>query len=248
MTKRTKPDRFLRALGENCQRLRQQRGFSIDRLAREAPKLSSSVIHRLETASGAVTVTALYRYALALGVDLKALFDFPYVSSASERNSAKIIASEDPRVKKGAFKTLLPLYSLEAAAGYFGGGKEVSPLGWLEVEGRGRLTKQMFVAQVSGNSMLPKIRHGDYLVFRSSPEGTRQGRIVLAQYRGPADPETGGSYTVKVYSSTKVASGGTQWRHKQITLSPLNPEYEAIMLRPEQAADFHVVAEYLFTL
>ena len=39
--------------------------------------------------------------------------------------------------------------------------------------------------------MEPRIHDGDYCVFRAKPEGTRQGKIVLAQYRGPADPETG---------------------------------------------------------
>ena len=42
-----------------------------------------------------------------------------------------------------------------------------------------------------GRSMEPMIHDGDFLVFRANPVGTRQGKIVLAQYRGPADPETG---------------------------------------------------------
>ena len=46
------------------------------------------------------------------------------------------------------------------------------------------------------------------MVFRAKPAGTRQGRIVLVQYRGEADPDTGGSYTVKRYSSEKVAAEG----------------------------------------
>jgi SOS-response transcriptional repressor LexA len=33
-----------------------------------------------------------------------------------------------------------------------------------------------------------------------------------------------------------------------ITLSPLNPEYEPIVLSPEREEEFRIVAEYLFTV
>ena len=67
----------------------------------------------------------------------------------------------------------------------------------------GRLDERMFVCRAVGRSMEPTIRDGDYVVFRAKPVGTRQGKIVLAQYRGPADPDTGGAFTVKRYSSEK---------------------------------------------
>lgn len=74
--KRPKPEAFLEALGRHCEKLRKDRGYSIDRMAKESETLSSSVIHRLETGSGAVTVTALYRYAQLLKVEPKELLDF----------------------------------------------------------------------------------------------------------------------------------------------------------------------------
>jgi SOS-response transcriptional repressor LexA len=123
----------------------------------------------------------------------------------------------------------------------------VEALGWIEVKGRGALTRDMFVARAVGRSMEPKIHSGDLLVFRAEPEGARQGRIVLAQYRGPADPETGGSFTVKVYSSVKAA-GKDDALHKQIVLKPLNRNFQPIRLQPERAEDFRIVADYLFTL
>jgi hypothetical protein len=149
--------------------------------------------------------------------------------------------------ERGAFKTHLPVYSLKAAAGHFGAGEAVEPVGWVEVRGR-PLNKQMFVARAMGDSMEPRLHDGDLLVFRTDPEGTRQGRIVLAQYRGPADPETGGSFTVKVYSSVRVNGRSRDNVRKQIILSPLNSDYEPIQLNPEREEDFRIVAEYLFTL
>ena len=49
-------------------------------------------------------------------------------------------------------------------------------------------------------------------------------------------------YTVKKYTSTKVATGEDQWRHERIRLEPLNPELKPGTSAPE---DFAVVAEWL---
>jgi type III restriction enzyme len=160
----------------------------------------------------------------------------------------RVISLEDERVQRDAFKTLLPLYSLKAAAGYFGNGEAVELEGWVEVEGSGRLDNRMFVCRAVGRSMEPTIRDGDYLVFRANPAGTRQGKIVLAQYRGPADPDTGGSFTVKRYSSQKVASEDGGWRHTRVTLAPDNPDYQSIVLTEGDADFVRVVAELVMKL
>jgi uncharacterized protein len=122
---------------------------------------------------------------------------------------------------------LLPLYSLKAAAGYFGRGEETEPEAWVEAEGFRKLDEQMFVARAVGRSMEPTIHDGDLLVLRANPTGTRQGKIVLAQYRGPADPETGGAFTIKRYSSEK---------------------FSPIVIPAEEADHFRVVAEFLAVL
>ena len=96
--------------------------------------------------------------------------------------------------------------------------------------------------------MEPRIHDGDYCVFRAKPVGTRQGKIVLAQYRGPADPDTGGSYTVKRYSSEKAADPDGGWRHLRIVLSPLNTEFQPIILTPTAEDDVQVVAELIALL
>jgi hypothetical protein len=77
------------------------------------------------------------------------------------------------------------------------------------------------------------------------PIATPQGKIVLVQYYGPADPETGGSYTVKRYRSEKSPSVEGEWKHTKITLEPLNPEFKPIILEPEDEAPIQVIAEYL---
>jgi SOS-response transcriptional repressor LexA len=157
----------------------------------------------------------------------------------------RLVPLDDTRVATEWYKSLLPLYSLKAAAGYFGKGEHVEPEGWMEAEWLGTLDERMFVAKAVGRSMEPKIHDGDYCVFRADPVGTKQGKIVLAKYRGPADPDTGGSFTVKRYSSEKIPDPDGDWRHTKVTLSPINPAFQPIILTPESEGDVHIVAEFL---
>lgn len=223
-------------------------------MSKQIDTLSTSVIHRLENGSGAVTVTAVWRYAQALGLEVRDLFEFKLHESnnvAPDKEGIKqpkLLSSDDTRVKRDAFKTLLPVYTPQVAAGVFGAGVEVTPKGWVEIKPSVKLDSSMFVMQAVGESMMPKIRSGDFLVFRAATAGTRQGKIVLAQYRGPADPDTGGSYTVKRYFSSKVVSGDSEWSHREIRLEPLNPDYEPIVLLPEDVDAFKIIGEYLFTI
>jgi len=160
----------------------------------------------------------------------------------------KLFPFDDPGAADQAFKTLLPLYSLQAAAGYFGRGETVEPEGWVEAEGIGRLDERMFVARAVGHSMEPQIHDGDLCVFRAKPAGSRQGKIVLAQYRGPTDPETGGAFTVKRYTSEKISEPNGSWRHTRVSLSSLNPQFAPIIVETKGKDEVTVVAEYVCVL
>jgi type III restriction enzyme len=188
-----------------------------------------------------------FERALASGIKTFAELAKALVAAPPERQ-LHLIALGDERVKREAFKTLLPVYSLKAAAGYFGDGQAVEPEGWVEVDGIGRLDDRMFVAQVVGRSMEPQIYNGDYCVFRANPVGSRQGKIVLVQYRGPEDPETGGSFTVKRYSSKKITGPDGKWKHSEIRLEPLNRDFEPLVLAPESENDVRVIAELVSKL
>ena len=159
-----------------------------------------------------------------------------------------VLPFESDEARREAYKTMLPLYSLRAAAGYFGRSEAVEPEGWVRVEGFGPLDERMFVARAVGRSMEPRIRDGDLLVFRANPAGSRQGKIVLVECRGIADPETGGSYTVKVYRSSKVMDPDGSWKHERVVLLPLNPEYDPMVLEPDVSVDLRVIAEYVGTI
>jgi phage repressor protein C with HTH and peptisase S24 domain len=179
------------------------------------------------------------------------------VSEPSSRASAKdeipgrIVIELSPKENPPKLVTdYLPYYSLAIAAGGFLAGDAPEPEGWVNAAKHGfskRLSQGMFVTRVEGESMAPTIKNGSYCVFRSPVEGTRQGRIVLVQKRNMTDPDTGGSYTVKRYESTKSV-GEEGWRHGSIRLIPDNPDrekYPILEFSPEDDADLRVIAEFI---
>ena len=137
----------------------------------------------------------------------------------------------------------LPVFSLKAACGYFGEGEDVSELGWIQVEGMGKLNRNMFVVQAIGHSMEPKIHDGDFCVFRANPAGSRQGKIVLVQHHNFYDSDYSGAFSIKEYSSVKSYDEFGNWQHEKIELIPLNKDYNPIIIDVEDAEEFRVIGE-----
>lgn len=146
---------------------------------------------------------------------------------------------EKPQIHK--FRTHLPLYTLRAAAGKFGVDEEVEEEDWVRAPEGLRLTEGMFVAHVTGRSMEPRIPDGSLNIFRAPVVGSRQGKIVLVELIGVHE-----RFTVKRYTSKKMETAEDEWQHARIRLEPLNPEFEAFDLEPEQIK--YVIAEWVCTL
>jgi uncharacterized protein len=146
------------------------------------------------------------------------------------------------------YSEYLPVYSLKAAAGYFGDGMIVEEEGWIKVNSESKLNKRMFVARIVGNSMEPMIHDGNYCVFRAGVHGTRNNKIVLVQHSSIKDPDTGGSYAVKKYTSKKRYAEDGTWQHEEIVLEPLNKSYEPILIVNPDEGEFNVIAEFLKVL
>ncbi|MEO8369136.1 MAG: S24 family peptidase [Candidatus Solibacter sp.] len=145
---------------------------------------------------------------------------------------------EDTPVEQ--FGTHLPLISLRAAAGGLGDEMLSDVEDWVPAPEGQRLAPDLFIAHVEGRSMEPRIPDGSLNLFRLNPQGSRQGKILLVERFGVLDGSA--RYTIKRYTSRKVASEDGEWRHEQIRLEPLNPEFEAWDVDPE---GFAVVAEWL---
>jgi hypothetical protein len=146
----------------------------------------------------------------------------------------------------------VPVIDLRFAAGAFSALQALDDHAddWVDVPDWIRPQPDLFVAQVIGESMNRRIPNGAWCLFRANPGGTREGKVVVVQHRSIADPETGGRYTIKVYSSEKVqAEDG--WRHSRITLSPDSDRAEFKPIVIDLAGEhegFSVLAELLTVL
>jgi hypothetical protein len=137
------------------------------------------------------------------------------------------------------FRTHIPRYSLQVAAGKFLENAEVTEEGWVETPEGMAVHPDLFAARIVGHSMEPQIPDGSLCVFRAGVTGSRQGRLVLVE-----DSAAGGvnRYTVKRYTSEKSV-GESGWRHTRIHLQSLNPQYPSWDLDPEQD-QYRVIAEF----
>ena len=143
----------------------------------------------------------------------------------------------------GQYITHLPLYGLRAAATKFGEGMDSSLEEWIRVPAGTRLAQNMFVARVVGRSMEPLIPDDSLCIFRAGVTGSRQGKRLLIEKFSETD--FAARYTVKSYTSTKSSGSDGSWEHDRIRLEPLNPEFEAFDLSPDE---FRVIAEFVAVL
>ena len=158
------------------------------------------------------------------------------------------------RLHARPFETHAPVYDLTATGGAFGPDRAVGTagdeIGWAPVPGSVRLTRDHFVARVTGRSMEPTIPDGSHCLFRTDRGGSRQGRLVLVWQRGVTDPALGGEFSVKKYESTKAASAEGGWSHREIRLRPLNPDpvFRDLVFTSGAEGDLRVIGEFVAVL
>lgn len=168
-----------------------------------------------------------------------------FVSSLSKGMRDLFEEHVDRRVRP--YVTHLPVYSLKAAATKFGKEDQVAEVSWSRAPEGLKLREGMFIAQVLGRSMEPRIPDGSFCVFRADIHGSRQGKLLLIELLGITDDTA--QFTIKRYTSRKRSQedefGYVEWSHEKIRLEPLNPEFDAFDLHPDQ---FRVIGEFVQVL
>ena len=91
--------------------------------------------------------------------------------------------------------------------------------------------------------MEPRIPDGAYCLFRPVPVATFPDSPVLVRYSGPANPDTGGQFTVKLYREGRGPNG-----EKTVLLKPLNETFEPLVLTPADEDDVRIIAEVIEVL
>lgn len=182
--------------------------------------------------------------------ELAAHFASQLAQPTKQEQQPSVQSLKGPRVEAEVsdsvkYVDFLPLYSIKAACGAFGEGNyDEGELGWVKVEGLGKLNRNMFIVQAKGKSMEPRIPDGSLCVFRTNVVGSRNNKIVLVQHRGIFDADNNGSYTIKTYTSEKSYDKDTgEWMHERIVLKPLNRDFMAITIMEDD--NFSVIGEFI---
>ncbi len=183
---------------------------------------------------------------VAVATPLRVVDASPDTGESNEPETQDLPGFVDAPAAKDKFTRLVPVYSLEAAAGLWGPESSPEEIGWAEAPGA-TIKPDMFIARVRGHSMEPKIKDGSWNLFRRYPQGSREGRIVLVQFNSMGDPENGGRFTVKKYHSAKTVSEDA-WQHDRIELLPLNPDYDPIPVAPHEGPEMVVVGEWIWSI
>ena len=157
-----------------------------------------------------------------------------------------------PRKQVRPYVDAVPVVDLKIAAGRFSDfqAHDTDADSWVVLPEGQPVQEGMFVAQVVGESMNRKIPSGAWCLFRLNPQGTRNGKIVLAQHRKITDPDTGGTFTIKEYRSTKSADDDGTAKQIEVSLFPNSEDTSFLPLRfgPDSVDELHIVAEFIRVL
>ena len=160
------------------------------------------------------------------------------------------------------FENCVPLLAVKVAAGRFAEGgveqgrslddavRDPGAYEWVALSGRTRPGPGLFVAQVVGESMNRLIPNGAWCLWRAGPVALPEGKVVLAQHRGIADAETGGTFTVKRFGSERRVGEAGLVENVRVTLAPRSrdPGFEAIVVDEADGDEVAVLAELVGVL
>lgn len=146
------------------------------------------------------------------------------------------------------YQGYVPIFDLAIAAGKFSHTQSVDEYDWVKLPDHINTSEGMFVAKVVGESMNRKIPNGSWCLFKANPGGSREGKTVLVQHRDIEDPDHGGTYTVKIYHSEKVAMID-EVINKKVILKPYTNAYGyPPIIFEDDDEDLVVIGEFLSVL
>ena len=90
------------------------------------------------------------------------------------------------------------------------------------------------------------IPNGSIFLFKTYTGGSRNGKILLIEYRDLQDPDFNSAFTIKTYSSEKIVTDDN-WEHATIFLRPnsFDSSYENIIITEQNASELRIVGEFV---
>jgi len=147
-----------------------------------------------------------------------------------------------PAIPGGRAPRVLPVVSLQAAAGFLRDARSVSPAGWCVVDTPREGT--FFVARVTGDSMRPLIGPNAYCLFQAPAGPLSKSATYLWQVRGRGAPEDGGSFLVKHYGGRQTLPSGDA----HVTLVSANKRFGPVAVHVQEPDQLRAVARFVRTL
>ena len=145
-------------------------------------------------------------------------------------------------------KNPIPLYNFYAAAGTFSAMQSEKEYTLIEgpVKSSG---KGYFACKIIGESMNRVIPNESICLFKPYDGGSRNGKIVLIEYRDIQDPDFNSAFTIKTYTSEKSVLEES-WGHVSIVLKPnsFDSSYKDIIIMNENAEEFRIIGEFIRVL
>lgn len=143
-------------------------------------------------------------------------------------------------------KPTVPFYDFYAAAGSFSEMQTEKEYRYLEVPEKYANSTDYFACEIRGESMNKIIPSGSVCLFRKYTGGSRNGKIVLIEHFDHQDPDFRSAFTIKTYTSEKIASP-EGWAHKKIILLPnsYDHQYQPLTIDAMNAEGMRIVGEFV---
>jgi hypothetical protein len=140
----------------------------------------------------------------------------------------------------------IPLYDFYAAAGTFSEMQSEKDFTLIEGPENYNPNNDYFACKIMGESMNRVIPNDSICLFKTYTGGSRNGKILLIEYRDIQDPDFNSVFTIKTYTSEKSIMEDN-WEHTSIILRPnsYDSSYQNIIITEENAQGMRVVGEFV---
>jgi superfamily II DNA or RNA helicase/HKD family nuclease len=157
-------------------------------------------------------------------------------------NSVSILKSNIEQ----SIRNPIPLYDFYAAAGTFSEMQSEKDFTLIEGPENYNPNNEYFACKIIGESMNRVIPNDSICLFKTYNGGSRNGKILLIEYRDIQDQDFNSAFTIKTYTSEKNIMEES-WEHTSIILRPnsYDSSYQNIILTEENSKGMRVVGEFV---
>lgn len=253
-------DELLHLAGSQIRAARMDRSWTQEQLAQRLG-ISLKNVQRFEAGGQNMQLRTLGKIAAALGVEPAVLITAPEPTLPSEREADRVAAAlarsaldvVDERTLEaldagGTARVdagLAPVYDVRAYAGWKRGAAQAEVAAWVRLpESYRRRADELFLAVVTGTSMLPRVPDGAICLFSSRIGDAPLGKVMLVHRRESIGDHDGGSIHLKRVGAMESPADGVV----VLRLDSLNPDVPSLRLTAGEGGEAVVIAEFVTVL